>query len=603
MRSTQTLNIRRWASHRNALLRTPESDNIQRLQGLPASFGQDEFVDIGMFNQWISEITAIFKDIEKHGILPWVGYIRNDDVFMFNSSRGIDYQTGQLVIGSDRLIYQCISGENSLEHDPVTDTDNSHWQLLSELLDDYEVNGICLGSNGRIYRCKVSTMSSTTDPVTDSSESVWEELIQTIPIASELQSGIIRIATTDETISGTSSNLAINLEDLTATITDRISRLVSDGFVIRAELSNTTLRLIRSGTLSSVNVDLAPLLSSFAPLRSPTLTGDVTVPTLSNTDRSTLLATTAFTRTVANNRFSSGTSTNTQPGITRAANTSELNARTATDVFVDLAGLESRLTAIIGQKGIRGEPGRSLPGLKGRKGRKGRKGIPGPDGNSVRGPIGERGNPGPSIAGQKGDLGPPGLQIPGPKGPIGDDGDSIPGPVGIQGISGVSIRGQKGRRGDQGSIGQKGRKGIKGVKGLVGRTGERGRSYRTSFNQQNIVLAYPTDPISWVSTGLTIQTDDYIIIYKNDRSFGATRGIAVTLRYADIPSTTAGGDLYSGRLGIRTTAPSNSQSGRLEMRLRRNSSSILEYQMVWTRRTEANFESHLWIFHPTVTQI
>ena len=373
MRNSDGLLLRRWGTAPASILRPPESEGIVRTDGLPASYGTSAFIALGLFNQWLKELTAFLKDGERTGLFPWKGYIDTEELPLFNADRGIAYFNGVVVRGSDGNAYICQNETDNLTNDPVEDDDNSHWSLLSDELTEYLVGGLVLGSNGMIYRCKQATDSHTQDPVTDSANTVWEPFIQTLPEGTETVQGTVRIATLTEAVEGTATNRVVTDAGVAAAINERIQQLVSDGVVDDVRLTganNSVLRFRRTQGLSAINVDLSPLLTTFAPLLNATLTGDVNVPEPPADENSRVLATTAFARRVGDERWNQRAS-ETQSGIVRAANVRELAGRTATGVYVDLAGLETRLANIVGLPGVDGQPGQSLQGDPGNPGTNG----------------------------------------------------------------------------------------------------------------------------------------------------------------------------------------------------------------------------------------
>ena len=373
MRNPTGLLLRRWGTLPASILRPPESEGIVRADGLPASYGTSSFIALGLFNQWLKELTAFLKDGERTGLFPWKGYIDTEELSLFNSDRGIAYLNGTVVRGSDGNAYICQNETDNLTNDPVEDDDNSHWSLLSDELTEYLVGGLVLGSDGMIYRCKQAADSHTQDPVTDSANTVWEPFIQTLPEGTETVQGTVRIATLTEAVEGTATNRVVTDAGVAAAINERIQQLVSDGVVDDVRLTgdnNSVLRLRRTQGLSTINVDLSPLLTTFAPLLNATLTGDVNVPEPPTNENSRVLATTAFARRVGNERWNQRAST-TQTGIVRAANATELTGRVATGVYVDLAGLESRLAEILGLPGNNGPEGFSVRGQRGLRGEMG----------------------------------------------------------------------------------------------------------------------------------------------------------------------------------------------------------------------------------------
>ena len=451
MRDPQGLRIRRWATESTAIVTPVEAAGLDPAQGLPRSYEVDQFIALGVFNQWLKELTAFIKDAEKTGVLPWVGDIDLSGLPLFDATRNEEYETGEIVKGSNDLAYICVDGEDSSDHNPVTDTDDSHWTLLSNRQEAYAVGALVLGSDFVIYRCKRSAGSLTTDPTTDTDEVVWELFIKTLPVASEMVPGSVRIATNAETLAGTATDRVITPQGLALAIQRRIAELQGDGVVDRVTLNDTTLTLSRTNGLTALTVDLASLRTGFAPLRNPTFTGTVIVPEPPTNDDSGRAATTAFVRRVAQS-ISTTIATETTPGVARRATEAEITAGTATAPYVGVAGLESRLADVPGRKGDPGPPGASVRGPQGQQGVRGEKGDKGDPGErGLRGVAGV-GTSGPrGEKGDKGDTGPRGFTGTGATGPRGEKGDK--GDTGPRGFSGQSIRGEKGDKGDTGPRG------------------------------------------------------------------------------------------------------------------------------------------------------
>ena len=518
-RNTDSLYLRRWGTDSNAILRPPEADGLTRTTGLPTSWGVDDFISLGVFNQWLAEVTAVLKDAERTGILPWKGYIDSAVLNEFNAGRGIDYLEGELVRGSNNKAYVCKDGTDNLLNDPVQNTNESHWELLFNRLTVYQQGGIVLGSDGTIYRCKQTTNSNTQDPVKDTANTVWEPLIKTLDAATTRVQGAVQLATISESVAGLSTERAVTLEGVNAAVVDRVSRLAADGVINGAELVGTTLQLTRTQDLDRIDVDLAPLISSFAPTRNAVLTGSVNVPEPGANEDSSILATTAFVRRVGPARFAQRASA-TQTGISKAANATELSAGTATGVFVDLAGLETRLAQIVGPRGTEGPQGRSVTGTRGDAGPQGGKGPQGLPGNSIRGVKGDPGDDAASVRGPKGLVGPVGDSIRGPKGLTGPDGNSIPGPKGLAGPSGTSIQGPRGNVGPQGEPGLKGFTGSQGNTGARGNTGANGntRIIRYSLSTFKRVILSGQENTNWVNSNFALQSGDIIFGFGQPRA-------------------------------------------------------------------------------------
>jgi len=408
-RDPQGLRLRRWATDPQAIVTPVEAAGIDPAVGLSRDYEINQFIALGVFNQWLRELTAFVKDAERTGVLPWVGDVDVSGLETFDAGAVEDYPAGTIVLGSNGDAYICVSESQSTDNNPVSDSDGSHWIPLAERSEDYVVGALVLGSDGVLYRCKVSSGSLTTNPTTDTDEAVWEQLVKTVPNADQNTPGLVRLATNAEAMAGTVTNRVITPAQLGAAIRRRVSQLEGDGVVNEVTLTGTTLYLGRSGSLSTLSVDLAPLQTGFAPLNNPTFTGTVTVPEPSANDDSQKAATTAFVRSLLTNVQSVPAST-TQAGVIRIATEDEIDTGTATNLAVNVSGLEHRLESVIGPPGVPGEPGPPGRNIVGQQG------IQGPPGASIPGRQGDKGDPGDSIQGEpgedgvgiKGDTGPPG---------------------------------------------------------------------------------------------------------------------------------------------------------------------------------------------------
>ena len=384
-RTPAGLLVKEWASDTGAILRFPESEGLSRGRGLPASYDMDNYIAVGLFNQWLNELTAFLKDAENTGILPWVGDIETSNIEAYDSGAGINYLAGEFVLGSDNNVYVCLTSEGSLTNDPVTDADNSHWMLLRERTEPYIVGALVLGSDEMIYRCRDSAQSLAVDPITDTDEDTWERFIRTVPRATEVNPGTVRLATVAETLAGTATDRAITPEGLAEAITDRIATLASDGVVTGATLTDTTLTLTRSGGRASFSVNLAPLFAGLAPINDPTFIGRVQG---INSDASNNAATTALVRLAADRAFSVP-ATESDFGVAELATEAEITAGLRSDIFVDVAGLEERVGHLVGPTGNPGDRGPTTTGPRGEQGAQGAAGsqVDGPMFDLVAGGI------------------------------------------------------------------------------------------------------------------------------------------------------------------------------------------------------------------------
>ena len=515
VRSPHGLLLDEWASGSGAILHPPEADGVSRETGLTADYEVDNLITLGLFNQWLRELTTALLDVQKNGVQAWVGDVDTTSIAEFDSGQSRNYHAGELTRGSDGAVYVCKVGTGSLTTDPTMDATDTYWELLSNRLDPYIEGAIVLGSDGVLYRCKQSTGSNTQDPATDASGMIWEPLIPTIPSGSQSRAGIVQLATISEAVAGESKKVAVTVQGVSAAIRNRLSQLASDGVVDSIELRGTTLHLSRTKNLSVISVDLSPIMNAFAPKQDAVLTGTVNVPEPLAPENSIVLATTAFARRVGAARRTTVRATQTQAGITRAANATELSAATAQGVFVDLAGLEARLSSIIGPQGSEGPAGRSVPGPAGDAGDQGDPGPQGSPGESIQGPRGDRGDPGASVRGAKGPKGEPGRAIPGERGDRGDPGASVQGPQGHPGISGTSIQGDSGDPGPQGDPGPKGEIGPKGETGPRGNPGRNGVSYKTQYDLSTFHLDASGSGLStaWIDTNFVLQSGDLLLGY------------------------------------------------------------------------------------------
>ena len=305
-RTAEGLAVRRWATANGAVLETPAAAGVVRSTGLPASYGVDDFISLGLFNQLLAEITAFLKDVETTGVPEW------------DSGVSANYAVGALSLASDGNVYRCLVSAGSRTNDPATDSDNSHWELL----------------------------------------------VKPIPSASTSVAGIARFATPSEAATGTADDLMVSAAEVSRVIASRISALAQDGVVTGASLSGTTLTLARSAGLAAVSVDLAGLLTGYARIDSPTFTGTPTVPAPPANDNSNRIATTAFVRTQAASVMPAA-ATESRAGIAERATTMEVATGTDTTRFVSPAGLAARLATVTGPKGDKGDPGPERRGDKG----------------------------------------------------------------------------------------------------------------------------------------------------------------------------------------------------------------------------------------------
>ncbi len=115
-RDEDALRITKWAATGDRTL--PNAASIDRAEGWDVTYSQagGPAPQRTIFNQLLSELGALGVEINTHGAaLCW--------------DATIEYIHPALVYGDDDLYY--ISVQNSTDEDPVTDTDNSHWVLLS----------------------------------------------------------------------------------------------------------------------------------------------------------------------------------------------------------------------------------------------------------------------------------------------------------------------------------------------------------------------------------------------------------------------------------------------------------------------------------------
>ena len=387
--------VKEWASATGAILRPPEAEGVSRETGLTDDYEVRNLIAVGLFNQWLAELTGFLTDAEKTGgILPWIGNVSDMDLDDYDATRGIDYDAGELVSGSDDLIYYCVASAGSLTQDPVKDSSNTNWELLTERVEPYVVGAPVLGSDGIIYRCRSAANSLTKDPVDDTNEATWERLVRTVPQATEVNAGTIRLATVVQSRAGKATNRAVTPEGLAEAITNRISTLSSDGVVDGGSLSGTTLTLTRSGSLAALTVDLSPLTTGLAPSKNPTFTGNVLAPEPMMNDNSMNAATTAFVRALANSLFGAK-ATDKAFGVAKIATADEISSAMRDDVLIDVAGLEGRVKSRVGPTGPQGNRG---PTTIGQRGPDGPQGFTGPQGSKgAVGDVGENGNDGSQI--------------------------------------------------------------------------------------------------------------------------------------------------------------------------------------------------------------
>ena len=116
-RDSDALRIRKWAA--SGRVATPESQGLVRSEGWPDSYSEamGDVPKLEVFNQILREITAALVEINQHGLLIW--------------DASITYEHSAFVVGSDGRIYASVSADvATASQDPTTDAARTYWKPL-----------------------------------------------------------------------------------------------------------------------------------------------------------------------------------------------------------------------------------------------------------------------------------------------------------------------------------------------------------------------------------------------------------------------------------------------------------------------------------------
>ena len=191
----------------------PEDQSLSRTTGWPASYSPpgDDFPEREVFNQLLSEISALAKEVNERG--------------------GILEYSAELA---------------------------------------YVVYARVMGSDGLIYKSKVAvTALNTVDPVTDTAENVWEIDSPDIPAASTSQAGTVRAATLTEVGTGVADDGDV------AFVTPQGFRSAGDGrYALRGDVpdapgsaSTTVIGTVRFATNGEIDSGASGLVIDPAGVR------------------------------------------------------------------------------------------------------------------------------------------------------------------------------------------------------------------------------------------------------------------------------------------------------------------------------------------------
>ena len=121
-RDSEGLKIKLWADNLlidgdNRIEPQDATDVVEREDGWPASYGVDEFVPRGAFNQVWREFSGALVDVAEHGVLEW--------------SANQAYVHPARTLGTDGEMYGSVqsSGGALTVQDPTTDANETYWLI------------------------------------------------------------------------------------------------------------------------------------------------------------------------------------------------------------------------------------------------------------------------------------------------------------------------------------------------------------------------------------------------------------------------------------------------------------------------------------------
>ena len=226
-RDSDALRIRKWAA--SGRVATPESQGLVRSEGWPDSYStaMGDVPKFEVFNQIVREITAALVEINEHGLLIW--------------DTSITYEHPAFVVGSDSRIYASVSADvATASQDPTTDSARIYWKPLL-MQASTEVRGIVeLATND-----ETTTGTDTQRAVTPAGaraagdaryarighnhddrysllshnhNSDYLPIGYSPPAATTTQRGIVELATTTETATGTDTERTVTPAGLQAAL-------------------------------------------------------------------------------------------------------------------------------------------------------------------------------------------------------------------------------------------------------------------------------------------------------------------------------------------------------------------------------------------------
>lgn len=140
-----------WAASGDRSLPASESPAIARSVGWTDTYEgvSGEPLSRELVNQMFREIYGIAIEINAHGLLEW--------------DADLAYQHPTMVFGSDSTVY--LSVQNSTNVDPVSDSDNSHWQSISDVIgvSNFEISALTTVTPARADVLAFSDVSRSDD--------------------------------------------------------------------------------------------------------------------------------------------------------------------------------------------------------------------------------------------------------------------------------------------------------------------------------------------------------------------------------------------------------------------------------------------------------
>ena len=203
-RDIDAIRISKWAGIGDVA--TPESQGLDRRTGWDNTYSTPggEVPKREVFNQLFRELSAFAVEVNQHGLLYW--------------DARIDYIHKAFVVGSDRIIYESV--QDSKNVDPTKDADNSHWKPFLNLASLAEAGIIKIATPETVRLGENQTEAVTPFTLKDFGDRNYSLLTHlhdnrysrlghnhdnrylpatyTPPVASTAQSGILRLATLDE---------------------------------------------------------------------------------------------------------------------------------------------------------------------------------------------------------------------------------------------------------------------------------------------------------------------------------------------------------------------------------------------------------------------